>query len=412
MGIAVAPPVVAAPPVVCSPPEAATGDNPSQQPIFWIVGGSLAVVLFALLGMLTLILLTKNPHANELAKTKTVTGKQPDPIAQPITATPREPIVALSNQKNPANKNEPEWTKPPRPEITAAANQQTGNNPIAPLAAGKQPRETITSLAPAKNVGRLPVLDEVEFMFVKGKGKRFCIIADRSGSMRSALSMNASSLKKGGKLASASGYRRIDYLKDELLNTVKSLKPDSEFSIILFDNAIHPIPGGDWLSSKDLDKTASWISGIEAGGSTFPLPAFEKAFQLNPRPDVIFFMTDGAIPPNTAAEVARLNNKDPRVVIHSIQLGDDQQFVLDGMLLKQQLERMRNNLKKQQDLYKGKSIPPYMQKNFATQQSSIRQLEATVQKYQGNSQLNVLSQLEIIAQDSGGTYRKIEDGEK
>jgi hypothetical protein len=44
-------------------------------------------------------------------------------------------------------------------------------------------------------------------------------------------------------------------------------------------------------------------------------------------------------------------------------------------------------------------------------ENSIRQIEGMLKNSQGNSQISELTQLETIARDSGGTYRKIEDGE-
>ena len=48
-------------------------------------------------------------------------------------------------------------------------------------------------------------------------------------------------------------------------------------------------------------------------------PAFEIAFQqLRPRPDAIFFMTDGLFPPTVAAALPTLNNGRKPVPIHAI----------------------------------------------------------------------------------------------
>ena len=53
---------------------------------------------------------------------------------------------------------------------------------------------------------------------------------------------------------------------------------------------------------------------------TWPSSSFERAFKLEPKPDVIFFMTDGLIPAkeNIAGRLARLNAGEPRVVVHTI----------------------------------------------------------------------------------------------
>ena len=58
-----------------------------------------------------------------------------------------------------------------------------------------------------------------------------------------------------------------------------------------------------------------------AGGMRVPLPAFDLLFELRPRPDAIYFMTDGAFvnPEAVVAEITRLNRSTGRVVpIHCI----------------------------------------------------------------------------------------------
>ena len=54
------------------------------------------------------------------------------------------------------------------------------------------------------------------------------------------------------------------------------------------------------------------------------MPAFARTFRLAPRPDVIFFLTDGIIPATVPAEVARLNGKGKNAVpIHTILFGGE-----------------------------------------------------------------------------------------
>ena len=58
-------------------------------------------------------------------------------------------------------------------------------------------------------------------------------------------------------------------------------------------------------------------------GDTEPLPAFEAAFtRLRPRPDAIFFMTDGLFRPDVADAIPTLNAGPKPVPIHSISLMD------------------------------------------------------------------------------------------
>ena len=54
------------------------------------------------------------------------------------------------------------------------------------------------------------------------------------------------------------------------------------------------------------------------------MPAFEIVFELDVRPDVIFFLTDGLIPGSIPAEVQNRNRKRAgAAVINSIAFGTD-----------------------------------------------------------------------------------------
>jgi hypothetical protein len=86
------------------------------------------------------------------------------------------------------------------------------------------------------------------------------------------------------------------------------------------------MPFAGWLKGTpdDVKKVTPWIQEKKADGGTEPLPAFIRAFNLDPRPDVIFFMTDGLIPTNVPAAVAQLNTGKPRVTIHTIMFTSSQ----------------------------------------------------------------------------------------
>lgn len=142
--------------------------------------------------------------------------------------------------------------------------------------------------------------DRVEFMDVSATGRRFCIIADTSGSM------------DGDKL---------DYLKDEVLETIASMKPTARFQIAFFSSRAIPFPDDGWLHPrKKYRDLETWLNDeIYASGSTNPLPAFELVFRLEPPPDAIFFMTDGLFPADVPEKVAELQRSTRRqVVIHTI----------------------------------------------------------------------------------------------
>jgi hypothetical protein len=163
------------------------------------------------------------------------------------------------------------------------------------------------------NAGRT-VPTEIEFLGSFGKGNRFVIIADRSGSMNSPVRLLDPITKK------VTQPKSIDCLHEEMIKTLKSMKPGMYFYVCFFDHRLDLLPFGDpWMEGgQPLEPVMEWINKINAAGGTVPLPAFKKAFSLDPPPDVIFFMTDGVFP-NIAPQIAELNNKLPKkVVINTI----------------------------------------------------------------------------------------------
>ncbi len=74
-----------------------------------------------------------------------------------------------------------------------------------------------------------------------------------------------------------------------------------------------------WIPASDRNKReiSSQIEVLKANGGTNPSTAFVIAFTLKPRPDAIYFMTDGEFDPKVADEIRALNAKAD-VRIHCI----------------------------------------------------------------------------------------------
>jgi hypothetical protein len=146
---------------------------------------------------------------------------------------------------------------------------------------------------------------DANFMGTSAKGNRFCIIADRSGSM---------------------GGPKMEFVKAEIIKTLSELRPGAKFNVIMFDDVAEPMPGGPWMEGrKDAPRVTPWLRSINARGGTEPYPAFQVALRLNPKPDVIFFMTDGLFSGDVPARVAQLNtpgSNGKRVTIHTIAFHD------------------------------------------------------------------------------------------
>jgi hypothetical protein len=167
------------------------------------------------------------------------------------------------------------------------------------------------------------------FMGARANGRRFCIIADTSGSMM----LN----------------NRMGRLKDELKQTLADLGDDQACHLIFFHSVAEPMPEKGWLrGGKDVARILPWIDRQTPRGGTEPMPAFNLAFALEPRPDAIFFMTDGLIPANVPQEVARLNGPGTaKVPISTILFGGDEEALFPGRKVSKKVQAMIEKMRKQ-----------------------------------------------------------------
>ena len=70
---------------------------------------------------------------------------------------------------------------------------------------------------------------------------------------------------------------------------------------------------------------------LSPGGGTRPKPAFEKAFSLQPAPEVIFFLTDGDLSGFSVGELRAMLPLNKRIVVNTIAFGNsaNQQQMID-----------------------------------------------------------------------------------
>jgi len=159
-------------------------------------------------------------------------------------------------------------------------------------------------VAPAGRLTELPAVQMVagggsgagKFEFLDGKvrghAKWLCIVADRSGSMEG---------------------EKLEYVKQEILETLTKLKPSQRFQLVFYNQKALPYPKSGWLRpDRERDELGDWLRKVDASGQTEPTPAFEVAFKLRPRPDVIVFLTDGLFEDYVVDDVARLNARGER----------------------------------------------------------------------------------------------------
>ena len=141
------------------------------------------------------------------------------------------------------------------------------------------------------------------FFGVEASGSRFAYIVDVSGSMAI-----------GGKM---------DAMRSELMRSVNALLENHRFMVVPFSTDAAPLGGRNgWIDGTDSGK--SWARracmDLQPVGGTNPSPGFFYVFSQSPKPDAIYFLTDGEFSPTVVQEVAGLNaNHD--VPIHTICFG-------------------------------------------------------------------------------------------
>jgi hypothetical protein len=220
-------------------------------------------------------------------------GLVPSEPSAPVT----EPLLSRIPAESSPAKDLPPLALPAQvpPQLAMVPTKETPRLAL-PAQGGPKGKPAVAMGLPQE---RNAPTDTVTFFTSKAKGQRFCIIADCSGSMMGA---------------------PLLYLKQEMVKTLSSLKEESQFYVVFFSSQAIPMPSPGWVNGgkANVAKVLPWIQAMPALGGTQPLPAFMTAFQLKPRPDVIFFMTDGIIPVNVPEQVAALNQMEPRVVVNTI----------------------------------------------------------------------------------------------
>ena len=138
------------------------------------------------------------------------------------------------------------------------------------------------------------------FFGIEARGNRFAYIVDVSGSMG-----------RDG---------RIEAMRDELTRSISSMPDYVSFFIVLYSDDAHPLGGKRrWTDASGPGKrwARKAIANIAPLGATKPMPAFEMIFDMRPRPDAIYFMTDGEFAEGIADQIIMRNREHP-TPIHCI----------------------------------------------------------------------------------------------
>ncbi|MEM1423514.1 MAG: VWA domain-containing protein [Planctomycetota bacterium] len=146
------------------------------------------------------------------------------------------------------------------------------------------------------------------FFGVEARGNRFAFVVDISGSMQ----FDA----------------RLPLLKNELREAISGLLEYTHFSVWAFNSQAYPITGVRWVDATDSAKgrADSSIRAMQASGTTAPEDALRQVFELRPRPDAIYFMTDGDFDgggPSIATLIRDLNDAGfRRIPVYCLTLVD------------------------------------------------------------------------------------------
>ena len=147
------------------------------------------------------------------------------------------------------------------------------------------------------------------FFGIGGRGTRFAYIVDVSGSMEH--------------------ENRLVTAIAELKRSIGALPDYAEFYVALYSNgaiiADFQRQGG-WLRATrtNISRTRQWLDAQQPRGGTFPLEAIDIVFRLPQPPDVIFFLTDGEIPPETPQQFEEFVAKRGRpVIVNTIGFSSD-----------------------------------------------------------------------------------------
>jgi len=114
----------------------------------------------------------------------------------------------------------------------------------------------------------------------KARGSRGIVyVVDRSGSMTDTFA----------------------FVQEELKKSIRELRRHQSFHIIFFSDTEEPVelpPGRLTRAGEDRKRAAfEFIDSMTPGGGTQPANAMRRALMLRPKPDLVYFLTDGLFDP-------------------------------------------------------------------------------------------------------------------
>ena len=146
---------------------------------------------------------------------------------------------------------------------------------------------------------------DAAFFGVEARGSRFAYVVDLSGSMQV--------------------DNKIAKLQGALVASIDALLDHSHFIIVGYNSAAIPVTGLDWSRADDEHRAQArrGVSAMTGSGGTDPRRAFDIVYDMKPRPDAIYFMSDGAFPEEVERDLPRVIDRltregDRRIPIHCL----------------------------------------------------------------------------------------------
>ena len=118
---------------------------------------------------------------------------------------------------------------------------------------------------------------------------------------------------------------RMQLVLQELARSVRALKETQKLFVVFFSDRTFPMLWPDSerdlisASGRNRERILQWAFTVRPEGGTEPQVALRQALQLHP--DVVYFLTDGAVPAATVRTVKRYRRKP--TIVNTICVGND-----------------------------------------------------------------------------------------
>lgn len=181
-----------------------------------------------------------------------------------------------------AQANSDEQFLSPQNERQGAQSKRRVRNTLNPFGSTLPPKKPSQKVAPAE-AGK-----SADFFGVEAEGKSFVYVVDKSSSMM---------------------MGKFDAAREELIQSIDSLRPNQKFFVIFFDSSYHtqPTKGLVQATFRNKKMVKEWMMRADPSAATEPYPAIEYAVELHP--DAIYVLSDGEFDSSVVHQVSKINGE-------------------------------------------------------------------------------------------------------